>query len=137
MDFILIVPMEAWIDIVLTEISQEVSHSSYWDNVFTCLFCTADTRSHPTECQHCISPFKQDNIARPPLGKFLACVDVQGDIVVCGGGPRLSMWSGRTLTPLSVMDTGNNTQHTALFNDDLVWFLPCYCFVLRLMWRCN
>ncbi len=53
---------------------------------------------------------------------------------VCGGGPHLSLWHLRSLTPTSVFDVGSTKHHHAMFYQDtvnlhtsmFVWYADCF-----------
>lgn len=52
-----------------------------------------------------IKPYEDQMCTRPPLGKYINCVAIDEDNwLICGGGPRLSMWHLRLLKPMSVLE---------------------------------
>lgn len=44
-----------------------------------------------------LEPYKQAMLKRPEMGNWIGAVAVNADWLVCGGGPRLSLWHLRTL----------------------------------------
>lgn len=62
-----------------------------------------------------IQPFKEHKASRPHLGKWIGDVSITSDWLVCGGGPRLTLWHMRTLdmmTTFSEMtDSGIHVAH--------------------------
>ncbi|XP_067950213.1 THO complex subunit 6 homolog [Watersipora subatra] len=79
-----------------------------------------DKRVSQAQAQHVMTPSKDESLDRPSIGSWLACVCSQDDMVACGGAPKLSLWSLRTLSPLVSMDTGVTTQHAILFTDHVL-----------------
>ncbi|TMW52896.1 hypothetical protein DOY81_002012 [Sarcophaga bullata] len=45
----------------------------------------------------CIEPYKKEKLNRPEMGKWLGAVAVNEDWLICGGGPKLSLWHLRTM----------------------------------------
>lgn len=74
----------------------------------------------PYEPVHVLEPFKQQICSRPQYGKWLGCVAVDpvDDWVVCGGGPHLSLWHMRSLTPTTIFPAVDACQNTVLFYED-------------------
>ncbi|KAJ8971819.1 hypothetical protein NQ317_002936 [Molorchus minor] len=69
---------------------------------------------------HKIEPFKDDKVSRANLGKWIGAVSANDDYVLCGGGPRLSMWHYRFLTNSTVFPIDDNGIHVAeIFNDKI------------------
>lgn len=65
-------------------------------------------------CVATIKPFENSLCARPNLGRHINCVAVDDDNwLICGGGPKLSMWHLRSLKPMSTFASEND--HTDLF----------------------
>uniref|UniRef100_A0A1A9VYR8 Uncharacterized protein n=1 Tax=Glossina austeni TaxID=7395 RepID=A0A1A9VYR8_GLOAU len=50
-----------------------------------------------TESTNMIEPYKKDQLMRPELGKWMGSVASNGDWLVCGGGPKLSLWHLRAM----------------------------------------
>ncbi|KAK3726628.1 hypothetical protein QZH41_012280, partial [Actinostola sp. cb2023] len=69
-----------------------------------------------------VEPYKDKNLNRPKFGKWIGCValDSNEEWMVCGGGPRLSVWHLRSLTCTGVLDTPNSSQQNALFHEDTI-----------------
>lgn len=44
-----------------------------------------------------IEPYKKDTLARPEMGKWLGALATNDDWLICGGGPKLSLWHLRTM----------------------------------------
>ncbi|GJQ84063.1 putative THO complex [Trypoxylus dichotomus] len=65
-----------------------------------------------------IEPYKNDKIARPELGKWIGAVGFNDDWLVCGGGPRLSMWHLRTLNTSVIFPIENRGIHIAEFKEN-------------------
>jgi len=83
-------------------------------------------------CIAVIEPFKHSSCARTNVGKWISCVDIEEDRVVCGGGPHLSLFHLKmsssmyhrskfsSATPLRVFKTAdeNLTQNVVKFHQD-------------------
>ncbi|KAK4876173.1 hypothetical protein RN001_012595 [Aquatica leii] len=93
-----------------------------------------------------IEPYKNDEIARPNLGKWIGTVCINDDWLLCGGGPKLSLWHFRSLTPSTVFPlddqgiyfgeivndkvlAGGRADHfyNMVFNGDIVSKIPTSC----------
>ena len=83
--------------------------------------CVWDTRA-PHSPAHIIQPHKKPECARPQYGKWLGCVaiDAADDWLVCGGGPRMSLWHLRSLSSTTVFDTPGACQQHVQFHEDLI-----------------
>ncbi|GLH02264.1 hypothetical protein R5R35_002818 [Gryllus longicercus] len=71
-------------------------------------------------CSHTIQPHMNSKVARPDYGKWVGAVALNDDWMLCGGGPKLSLWHLRSLdvtTSFPLEDTG---VHIALFYDDRI-----------------
>jgi len=52
-----------------------------------------------------IRPFEHELCARPQFGRNVNCVAIDEDNwMICGGGPKLSMWHLRSMKPMSVLE---------------------------------
>ncbi|XP_002739441.1 THO complex subunit 6 homolog [Saccoglossus kowalevskii] len=80
-----------------------------------------DTRTS-SEAVHVIEPFKHQECSRPNQGKWIGCiaVDSSDDWMVCGGGPTLTSWHMRSLTPTVVFPTPNICQKHVMFHEDTI-----------------
>ncbi|KAK3083651.1 hypothetical protein FSP39_000796 [Pinctada imbricata] len=59
---------------------------------------------------------------RPELGSWLGCVAIESndDWLVCGGGPRMSVWHLRSMSCTTVLDTPKATMKTVQFYEDSI-----------------
>ncbi|KAL8567252.1 hypothetical protein ACOMHN_023295 [Nucella lapillus] len=80
-----------------------------------------DIRSS-TETVHCLEPSKNELCSRPMMGKWLRCLalDPEEGWLVCGGGPKMSAWHLRTLSPTTIFDTPHVSQNVAIFHDEFI-----------------
>lgn len=82
-------------------------------------------------CVALMEPYKHSSCSRPLIGKWISCVDIEEDRVLCGGGPHLSLFHLKmsasmyhqskfnSATPLHVFKTdGNVTQNVVKFHED-------------------
>ncbi|XP_028310922.1 THO complex subunit 6 homolog [Gouania willdenowi] len=75
--------------------------------------------SRTSESVHCIEVYKHESCARPQFGKWLSCVTTDSDWMLCGGGPSLSLWHLRSLSPASVFPL-IGCQRQATFHQDMI-----------------
>ncbi|XP_064172260.1 THO complex subunit 6 homolog [Anguilla rostrata] len=68
---------------------------------------------------HCIEVYKYEDCARPQYGKWISCLATDSEWMLCGGGPALSLWHLRTLSPTSVFPL-SGCQRQAAFYQDLI-----------------
>ncbi|XP_048848225.1 THO complex subunit 6 homolog [Brienomyrus brachyistius] len=68
---------------------------------------------------HCVEVYKYEQCARPQHGKWISCVTTDSDWMLCGGGPSLSLWHLRSLSPTSVFPM-SGCQRQAMFYQDLI-----------------
>ncbi|KAM9457642.1 THO complex subunit 6 homolog isoform 2-T2 [Clarias gariepinus] len=68
---------------------------------------------------HCVEVYKYEECARPQYGKWISCVATDSDWMLCGGGPALSLWHLRSMSPTSVFSL-SGCQRDAVFHQDLV-----------------
>ncbi|XP_030330583.1 THO complex subunit 6 homolog isoform X4 [Strigops habroptila] len=66
-----------------------------------------------------IEVHKYEECSRPNHGKWIRCLATDSDWMVCGGGPALTLWHLRSVTPTTVFPLPPR-QHHALFHQDLV-----------------
>uniref|UniRef100_A0A8C2IGU9 THO complex 6 n=1 Tax=Cyprinus carpio TaxID=7962 RepID=A0A8C2IGU9_CYPCA len=57
--------------------------------------------------------------ARPQFGKWISCLATDSDWMLCGGGPSLSLWHLRSMSPTSVFPLPG-CQREAVFHQDLI-----------------
>ncbi|XP_022915935.1 THO complex subunit 6 [Onthophagus taurus] len=67
-----------------------------------------------------IEPFKNDKLGRPELGKWIGAIYCNDDLLICGGGPRLSMWYLRTLNTSTVFPIEDRGIHVVNLCDNNV-----------------
>ncbi|XP_022095855.1 THO complex subunit 6 homolog [Acanthaster planci] len=74
------------------------------------------------EAVHLIEPYKHEECARPQHGKWVGCVslDPGEEWLVCGGGPSLSLWHLRSLTPTVTFDAPNCCSQVVTFHEDSI-----------------
>uniref|UniRef100_A0A672TDD9 THO complex subunit 6 homolog n=1 Tax=Sinocyclocheilus grahami TaxID=75366 RepID=A0A672TDD9_SINGR len=72
---------------------------------------------------HCIEVFryevKQIRMRMPQFGKWISCLATDSDWMLCGGGPSLSLWHLRSMSPTSVFPLPG-CQREAVFHQDLI-----------------
>ncbi|XP_028395249.1 THO complex subunit 6 homolog isoform X2 [Dendronephthya gigantea] len=73
------------------------------------------------EC-HRIKVNENEDIRRSSLGKWIGCLALneEQEWMVCGGGPRLSLWHLSSYTCTNIMDTPGSCQQAAVFHKDLI-----------------
>lgn len=81
-----------------------------------------DLRSPPGSVESVIDPNKNEEAARPDVGKWVSCLAVHPDEdwMVCGGAAHLSVWHLRSKTTTAVLPTPNSRPQVATFHDDLI-----------------
>uniref|UniRef100_A0A8C5CJ48 THO complex 6 n=1 Tax=Gadus morhua TaxID=8049 RepID=A0A8C5CJ48_GADMO len=57
--------------------------------------------------------------ARPQHGKWISCLTTDSDWMLCGGGPSLSLWHLRSMSPTSVFPL-SGCQRQATFYQDMI-----------------
>lgn len=67
------------------------------------------------EPRHRLSPHTHSELARPSIGKFVATLDVTGDWLVCGGGPRAGIFHLKSLALTTVLPPTSPTIHVTKF----------------------
>uniref|UniRef100_T1GQT4 Uncharacterized protein n=1 Tax=Megaselia scalaris TaxID=36166 RepID=T1GQT4_MEGSC len=65
-----------------------------------------------------IEPNKKDELKRPELGGFLGACAISNDWLICGGGPKLSLWHTKTLDFSQIDFAFPGKIHCASFIDD-------------------
>lgn len=76
--------------------------------------------SRTKQCTDMIEPFKNENLHRPQFGKWQGTVSVTDDWILCGGGPKFSLWHLRSLECTTIYDYPG-TAHVSGFLDDIVY----------------
>lgn len=77
-----------------------------------------DTRTRRHENK--IEPHTNSKVSRPDIGKWVGSASISDDWVVCGGGPRLSLWHLRSLDVVTAFDIPDHGIHVSFFYDDCV-----------------
>ncbi|XP_063239066.1 THO complex subunit 6 [Bacillus rossius redtenbacheri] len=77
-----------------------------------------DTRQK--ECVASLQPHLKEKVARPELGKWVGAVALSEDWMVCGGGPRLSLWHLRSMDVMTAFPLDDAGVHVAAFQDDRI-----------------
>ncbi|KAF5291201.1 hypothetical protein FQA39_LY14443 [Lamprigera yunnana] len=67
-----------------------------------------------------IEPHTNDDIARPNLGKWIGSVCINDDWLLCGGGPKLSLWHFRSLTASTIFPLDDKGIHFSEFVNDKI-----------------
>uniref|UniRef100_A0A7N8XB45 THO complex 6 n=1 Tax=Mastacembelus armatus TaxID=205130 RepID=A0A7N8XB45_9TELE len=75
--------------------------------------------SRTGQCAHCIEVYKYESCARPQYGKWISCLTTDSDWMLCGGGPSLSLWHLRSLSPTSIFPL-TGCQRQATFYQDMI-----------------
>ncbi|KPP70962.1 THO complex subunit 6-like, partial [Scleropages formosus] len=68
---------------------------------------------------HRLEVYKYEECARPQYGKWISCLTTDSDWMLCGGGPSLSLWHLRSLSPTSIFPL-SGCQRQAMFYQDLI-----------------
>uniref|UniRef100_A0A665XB99 Uncharacterized protein n=1 Tax=Echeneis naucrates TaxID=173247 RepID=A0A665XB99_ECHNA len=66
---------------------------------------------------HCIEVHKYETCARPQFGKWISCLTTESDWMLCGGGPSLSLWHLRSLSPTSTFPLSGCQRQAAFYQD--------------------
>lgn len=67
------------------------------------------------EPRHRLAPHTQPQLARPSQGRFVATLDLTGDWLVCGGGPRAGIFHLKSLALTTVLPPAAPTIHVTKF----------------------
>uniref|UniRef100_S4PKL1 THO complex subunit 6-like protein n=1 Tax=Pararge aegeria TaxID=116150 RepID=S4PKL1_9NEOP len=78
-----------------------------------------DTRTKKSHNK--IEPHRNSKVQRHDIGKWVGAAALGNDWIICGGGPRLSLWHLRSLDVVTVFDLPDNGIHVAFFHDDCVF----------------
>ncbi|XP_059141306.1 THO complex subunit 6 homolog [Physella acuta] len=75
------------------------------------------------EATNIIKPYENDMCARPHMGKWLQCLtlDEENYWLLLGGGPTLTAWHLKTLTPTATFETPGVAQNVAMFYEDKIF----------------
>lgn len=68
-----------------------------------------------------IEPHKNDKLGRPELGKWIGAVTMNDDWLICGGGPRLSLWHFRSLNNSTIFPIEDRGVHVAQLHEDNIF----------------
>lgn len=68
-----------------------------------------------------IQPYMNTELNRPKLGKWIGAVGYNEDFLICGGGPRLSLWHFRSLNNSTIFPIEDKGIHVAEFYQDKVF----------------
>lgn len=68
-----------------------------------------------------IIPHDNDKVGRTDLGKWIGAVSLNEDWLLCGGGPRLSLWHFRSLNVSTIFPLNDKGIHVAeLYKDNVL-----------------
>lgn len=67
-----------------------------------------------------LEPYKDERLERAQFGKWLGTVSVTDDWLLCGGGPKPSLYHLRSLECSTIFDF-NSAAHVSGFLDDIVY----------------
>lgn len=69
-----------------------------------------------------LEPYNHEECKRPQFGKWVSCVGVDAgdDWLVCGGGPSLSLWHLRSLSPTVTFETPNCCSQIVTFHENSI-----------------
>lgn len=78
-----------------------------------------DLRTH--QVSNKIEPYLNDKLVRPELGKWIGDISCNDDYLLCGGGPRLSLWHYRFLTNSTIFPIDDKGIHVAeIYHDKIL-----------------
>ncbi|XP_014211573.1 THO complex subunit 6 [Copidosoma floridanum] len=60
-----------------------------------------------------VKPYLENKVTRSKMGKWIGAVDLTDDWLLCGGGPKLSLWHLRTMEVATVFDLPDEGIHVA------------------------
>lgn len=72
---------------------------------------------HPTDI---LEPHKNDNLNRSIFGKWIGSVTLNDDWLICGGGPKLSLWHLRSLETTTIFDFPGKIHVTNVVDDTIL-----------------
>ncbi|KAG8140606.1 hypothetical protein E2320_003275 [Naja naja] len=76
--------------------------------------------SSENACQEVkMGPYVFGECSRPQNGKWISCLATDSDWMVCGGGPTLTLWHLRSVTPTTIFPLPQ-CQQQAMFYQDLI-----------------
>lgn len=67
-----------------------------------------------------IEPHMNDKLVRPEIGKWIGAVSCNDDYLLCGGGPRLSLWHYRFLVNSTIFPIDDKGIHVAEIYEDKI-----------------
>ncbi|KAL3270105.1 hypothetical protein HHI36_009163 [Cryptolaemus montrouzieri] len=83
------------------------------------LVCIWDLRDYKRI--NTIQPYLNNDIDRPELGKWIGAVGYNEDYLICGGGPRLSLWHFRSLNHSTIFPIEDKGIHIAEIYQDKIF----------------
>ncbi|KAM4698733.1 THO complex subunit 6 [Rhinophrynus dorsalis] len=66
---------------------------------------------------HKVEVYKYEECARPQYGKWISCLATDADWMVCGGGPMVTLWHLRSMTPTTVFSIPESPQQVMFYQD--------------------
>ncbi|KAM4628490.1 THO complex subunit 6 [Discoglossus pictus] len=66
---------------------------------------------------HKIEVYKYEECARPQFGKWISCLSTDSDWMVCGGGPMLTLWHLRSMTPTTIFPIQESQLQVKFYQD--------------------
>lgn len=67
-----------------------------------------------------LEPHKKDQLTRPEFGKWVGTVSISEDWLVCGGGPKFSLWHLRTHELTNPFEFSGKVHDSAFIGDRIV-----------------
>ncbi|XP_029462643.1 THO complex subunit 6 homolog [Rhinatrema bivittatum] len=68
---------------------------------------------------HNIEVYKYEECCRPQYGKWIGCLATDSDWMLCGGGPALTLWHLRSMTPTTIFPL-RECQQQVMFYQDMI-----------------
>ncbi|XP_033230535.1 THO complex subunit 6 [Belonocnema kinseyi] len=67
-----------------------------------------------------LQPHLAEKVARPKLGKWIGTVDFTEDWLLCGGGPKLTLWNMRTMEAATIFDLPDQGIHVSSIYEERI-----------------
>ena len=80
------------------------------------------------KCSGQLEPYKTESLQRPKFGKWQGTVSVTDDWLICGGGPKFSLWHLRSLECTTIYPFPS-TAHVSGFLDDILFVAGDYSYL--------